>query len=136
MVPLEAAGRLKRSTGPAKTGLTEGSGAASLRRLRGNVIAMIPGAAGQCTQQFVVLLLGACTSGSIAPKPQTSMPPTIVLMIVEDLDPSAGASGDDPAKMPTLDALAAEGLRVKRLFTTSAVCAPRRAMLICGMHQG
>ena len=46
-----------------------------------------------------------------------------------------GAFGDGVAQTPNLDALAEEGVRYDRVFTTAGVCAPSRASHILGMHQ-
>ena len=62
-------------------------------------------------------------------------PPNILLLVAEDLSPRIGAFGDEIARTPHLDQLAAEGVRFTRVFTTSGVCAPSRAALVLGRHQ-
>lgn len=62
-------------------------------------------------------------------------PPNILLLVAEDLGPRIGAFGDGAAVTPHIDALAEEGVRFTRTFTTAGVCAPSRAALITGRHQ-
>ncbi len=61
--------------------------------------------------------------------------PNILLLVAEDLSPRIGAYGDDIARTPHLDKLAASGIRFTLAFTTAGVCAPSRAALITGQHQ-
>ena len=61
--------------------------------------------------------------------------PNILLLMAEDMSPRVGAFGDSIAVTPSLDALAAEGVRYPNTFTTAGVCAPSRASHILGMHQ-
>lgn len=60
--------------------------------------------------------------------------PNILLLVAEDLSPRIGAFGDAVARTPHLDALAEEGVRFTRVFTTAGVCAPSRAALVTGRH--
>lgn len=64
-----------------------------------------------------------------------SSPTNIVLIMAEDLSPRIGAYGDGVAHTPRIDALAAEGVRFTRAFTTAGVCAPSRAAIVMGAHQ-
>ena len=66
----------------------------------------------------------------------SEQPPNIVLFMAEDLSPRIGAYGDSLAQTPNVDALAREGRRYTRAFTTAGVCAPSRAAIIMGVHQG
>jgi len=61
-------------------------------------------------------------------------PPNLLLLVAEDLSPRIGAFGDPVSRTPHLDALAAEGVRYDRVFTTAGVCAPSRAALVTGRH--
>ncbi len=61
--------------------------------------------------------------------------PNILLLMAEDLSPRIGAFGDAVALTPNIDALAKQGTRYTRTFTTAGVCAPSRAAHITGMHQ-
>lgn len=62
--------------------------------------------------------------------------PNILLLVAEDLSPRIGAFGDEVAQTPSIDELAQRGVRYTQTFTTSGVCAPSRAALITGVHQG
>ncbi len=59
--------------------------------------------------------------------------PNILWITSEDNCPMLGCYGDDYAKTPNLDALAARGLRYTRACSNAPVCAPARTALITGM---
>jgi arylsulfatase A-like enzyme len=65
----------------------------------------------------------------------SARPPNILLIMAEDLSPRTRSFGDPVGVAPNIDALAAEGVRYTRVFTTAGVGAPSRAALILGMHQ-
>lgn len=69
-----------------------------------------------------------------APDPEGR--PNILVLMAEDLSPRWGSFGDPMAVTPNIDALAKRGTRYPNTFTTAGVCAPSRAALITGMHQG
>ncbi len=73
----------------------------------------------------------------ISPISKTSQAsrPNVLLLIAEDMSARVGAFGDPVAVTPSLDKLAAQGVRFPNTFTTAGVCAPSRAALILGMHQ-
>lgn len=73
--------------------------------------------------------------GAAAGHETPSPSPNILLLVAEDLSPHLGSYGDPIARTPNLDALAREGIRFSRVFTTAPVCAPSRAALITGVHQ-
>lgn len=60
--------------------------------------------------------------------------PNILWLTAEDLSPNLGCYGDPYARTPTLDRLAAEGIRYTRAFATAPVCSPARSCLITGIH--
>ena len=89
---------------------------------------------------LVVFLLAASTQWSIAAvageqHDTATVRPNIVFIVFEDMSQRIGAFGDEVATTPTLDALAASGVRYTNVFTTSGVCAPSRSSLITGVHQ-
>lgn len=62
--------------------------------------------------------------------------PNILWITAEDISPNLGCYGDTYADTPNLDKLAAGGLRYTRFFAESPMCAPSRATIITGMHNG
>lgn len=60
--------------------------------------------------------------------------PNILCITCEDISPFLGCFGDNIAKTPNLDALAAEGVKYTHLFACAGVCAPSRFSLITGMY--
>jgi N-sulfoglucosamine sulfohydrolase len=75
----------------------------------------------------------AVAKGDQAPPPPVR--PNILWLSNEDMSPRLGAYGDELARTPVLDRLAAESIRFTRAFTTAPVCAPSRAAIITGMYQ-
>lgn len=61
--------------------------------------------------------------------------PNIVWVVCEDISPYIGAYGDATVRTPNIDALAQEGVRFTRVYTTAGVCAPSRSSIITGMNQ-
>ncbi|MGQ9621624.1 MAG: sulfatase-like hydrolase/transferase [Bacteroidales bacterium] len=61
--------------------------------------------------------------------------PNILWISTEDLSPHFGCYGDELAKTPNIDKLAAQGVRYTSVFTTAAISAPCRAGIITGMYQ-
>lgn len=71
--------------------------------------------------------------GQIAPEG----PPNIIFIMADDLGyREVGCFGQDKIRTPNLDRLAAEGVRLTRHYSGSAVCAPTRAVLMTGRHTG
>jgi N-sulfoglucosamine sulfohydrolase len=60
--------------------------------------------------------------------------PNILWITVEDMSPRLASYGDDTASTPSLDRLAAQGVRYTRAFGVYGVCAPNRHALILGMY--
>lgn len=60
--------------------------------------------------------------------------PNILWISAEDISPDLGSYGDGYAVTPTLDRLAAEGMRYTNAFSTAPVCAPSRSAIITGMY--
>jgi hypothetical protein len=59
--------------------------------------------------------------------------PNVLLILMDDVGFGATSTFGGPIPTPTLDKLAAEGLRYNR-FHTTAVCGPTRAALITGRN--
>ncbi|MBI4165269.1 MAG: sulfatase-like hydrolase/transferase [Acidobacteria bacterium] len=60
--------------------------------------------------------------------------PNILWITCEDMSPNLGCYGDDYAKTPVLDRLAAEGVRYDHAFASAPVCAPTRSGIITGVY--
>jgi len=66
-----------------------------------------------------------------------SRPPNIVLVMADDLGfGELGAYGQQLMRTPTLDRLAAEGLRFTDFYAGGPVCAPSRCAMLTGLHTG
>ncbi|MFR9649795.1 MAG: sulfatase [Rikenellaceae bacterium] len=61
--------------------------------------------------------------------------PNILWISTEDCSQRWGCYGDDVAQTPTIDRLAAQGIRYDNAFTTAAISSPVRAGIITGMYQ-
>ena len=60
--------------------------------------------------------------------------PNILWISFEDTSPRYGCYGDELARTPTIDRLAAEGCRYPNTFAVAGVCAPARHAVITGMY--
>lgn len=75
-------------------------------------------------------------TGSQVPPLQSRPPagaPNVVLVLLDDVGFGASSTFGGPARTPTLDALAHDGLRYNR-FHTTAICSPTRAALLSGRN--
>ncbi len=61
--------------------------------------------------------------------------PNILWLIGENIDLDLGCYGEKLVRTPSLDGLAASGVRFTRVFSTSPVCAPSRSAFFTGMYQ-
>ena len=82
---------------------------------------------------------GAAGLAAVAPWGQAraataARPPNILWISTEDISAHLGCYGDPYAITPTLDQLAAEGVRYSHFFTAAPVCAPNRSCIITGMY--
>lgn len=68
--------------------------------------------------------------------PAADARPNILWITAEDMSPTLGCYGDGYADTPHLDRLAARGIRYTHFFAESPMCAPSRATIITGMHNG
>lgn len=60
--------------------------------------------------------------------------PNIVFITTHDSGTHFGCYGVDTVQTPTIDALAADGVRMDRMFCTSPVCSPSRAGMMTGRY--
>lgn len=61
--------------------------------------------------------------------------PNILWLIAEDFGPHLGCYGTTQVTTPVLDALAAQGMRFTRFYTTAPVCSASRSAFNTGMYQ-
>jgi N-sulfoglucosamine sulfohydrolase len=71
-----------------------------------------------------------------AARPDQGLPqrPHILWITCEDMSAHLPSYGDSTVPTPHLDRLAREGVRYRRMFSTSGVCAPSRSAIITGMY--
>lgn len=63
--------------------------------------------------------------------------PNVVFIMADDLGyREVGCFGQKEIRTPNIDRLAAEGMRLTRHYSGSAVCAPTRSILMTGLHAG
>lgn len=90
----------------------------------------------------LLLLLGCVCANQLCA--QTAFRPNILLILCDDLGyrdlgalfQNSRTAGLPKHSTPQLDALAAEGLQMRRHYCAAPVCAPSRASLLLGQHQG
>jgi arylsulfatase len=83
----------------------------------------------------LVLLGGSRASGPEDSKP--SRPPNILLILADDLGTGeVGCYGQKIIRTPSIDRVAASGVRFTNAYSGSPVCAPSRACLLTGLHTG
>jgi iduronate 2-sulfatase len=58
----------------------------------------------------------------------------VLLICVDDLKPVLACYGDQQARTPAIDGLAARGVRFERAFCNQAVCSPSRNSLMTGLR--
>ena len=81
------------------------------------------------------LSLSSCTASQLYTGPGEK--PNILWIYIEDMSPWIGCYGDTVNKdaTPTIDALAASGVRFSRCYVPAPVCSPCRSALITGAYQ-
>jgi N-sulfoglucosamine sulfohydrolase len=75
---------------------------------------------------WLSVLVGA-SSAAAAPR-------NIVLFVCDDLSPDLGCYGNTAIRTPHLDQLAAEGVRLRNAFATTASCSASRSVILTGLH--
>ena len=80
---------------------------------------------------------GPAAAGPPPDVPAAARPPNIVFILADDLGYGhLGCYGQTRIRTPRLDRMAAEGVRFTQVYAGSTVCAPSRASLMTGLHQG
>ena len=86
------------------------------------------------TVSLLILASLLVTSASLGAAAPAAERPNILWITCEDISPNLGCYGDDYARTPVLDALAARGVRYTNAFAITGVCAPNRSCLITGVY--
>ncbi|MEO7317472.1 MAG: sulfatase-like hydrolase/transferase [Chthoniobacteraceae bacterium] len=82
---------------------------------------------------LVRCILGiGCVLSAALPARAANKPNVLFLLSDDHSYPFLSCYGDSNVKTPTLDALAAEGMKFHRFFTTAPQCVPSRASLMTG----
>lgn len=84
----------------------------------------------------------AAKAGQDAPQGAPAQPtlrpmsrrPNVLYVILEDIGPNLGCYGEPLVKTPTLDAIAAQGIRFANVFCTAPVCSVSRSALMSGCY--
>ncbi len=82
-----------------------------------------------------IFLLSGCYS--VFAQNKAKRKPNIIYIYADDLGyGELGSYGQTKIKTPHLDKLAKEGIRFRKHYTSTPVCAPARCMLLTGRHGG
>lgn len=87
----------------------------------------------RCTL-ILTLLIAAFIASTTLARNTANDRPNVLLLLVDDLKPALGCYGDKIARTPSLDKLAASGMRFDLAYCNQAVCAPSRFTLMLGSH--
>jgi arylsulfatase A-like enzyme len=95
----------------------------------------------QCLARLAAGAAGAAFGPLAAAEPRAGaarpQPPNIVLIVADDLGYGhPGCYGQEKIRTPSLDRLAAEGMRFTQFYAGYTVCAPSRSVLMTGLHHG
>ena len=81
------------------------------------------------------LLLVALTTSSPCVSPPADPPPSILLIVVDDLGwTDLGCTGSSFYETPSIDRLAAQGVRYTSAYAACPVCSPTRVSIQTGIH--
>jgi len=83
----------------------------------------------RCFRLGIFLVCAACSTPAFA-----GQPPNVLFIIVDDLRTELGVYGATHIKSPSIDALAAEGVRFENAYTNVPVCGASRASILTGLR--
>ena len=86
------------------------------------------------TNYSVIILLSFLFAAHVSTAREKLPPPNILWISWEDVGPHLGAYGDEYARSPNMDKLAAEGLTYLHAYSNYPVCAPARTTIITGQY--
>jgi arylsulfatase A len=88
-------------------------------------------------EQILSKILMSFFSATAIPKVGSKVSPSIIFVLADDLGyGDIGPFGQKIIRTPTLDRLAAEGVRFTQHYAGNNVCAPSRCVLMTGKHPG
>ncbi|HVY68612.1 MAG TPA: sulfatase-like hydrolase/transferase, partial [Verrucomicrobiae bacterium] len=80
-----------------------------------------------------LLICLACLVTGLANAAETTRPPNIVFILVDDLGwADLACNGSKSYKTPNIDRLAREGARFSQAYTAAPICSPTRASILTG----
>jgi N-sulfoglucosamine sulfohydrolase len=82
---------------------------------------------------LLAIVFAAMTIGGFPTAAPAAPQPNILWITCEDISPNLGCYGDSFARTPTLDRMAAEGVRYNHAYATAGVCAVARSSIITGV---
>lgn len=86
---------------------------------------------------LLALLLAITGCSSESGPPPASEKPNFLILFVDDMGWSdLGVTGSDLYQTPSIDQLAADGLRFSTTYSACTVCSPSRAAMMTGMYPG
>lgn len=86
---------------------------------------------------FALLALAINSLDALQGFGQTARQPNIIFILADDLGyGDLGCYGQQKIKTPSLDKMAAEGMRFTDFYAGNTVCAPSRSVLMTGQHMG
>ncbi len=86
-----------------------------------------------CSALLLFLLGSPATAQPESPADAT---PSFLVVLIDDLRHDVlGCAGHPIVKTPEIDALAADGVRFRRAFVTTSICAASRASILTGLHE-
>lgn len=80
------------------------------------------------------LLLGGCPAAQEASQKNVSLPSLLIITLDTTRADHIGAYGHEHAKTPTIDALAAQGYRFERAYSTIPLTTPAHASILSGLY--
>ncbi|MEM6344486.1 MAG: sulfatase-like hydrolase/transferase [Bacteroidota bacterium] len=83
---------------------------------------------------FLIFLSGAFFESCTKADDKVDPSPNIIWLVAEDISPALGCYGDQYARTPNIDRLAAAGVVYDFALTTAPICAPSRSCLISGLY--
>src|SRR4051812_36835070 len=86
---------------------------------------------------LIALLLAPLAATHAADAPTPASKPNIIFILADDLGiGDVGAYGQQKIRTPSIDRIAAEGMRFTGFYSGQCVCAPSRCTLMTGKHTG